>query len=61
MRDDRSEYTSKKDIKKVLNNCLEETNWHVMAEGVDYKLGILKGRLRGQESKEDIYDGLKNS
>jgi len=57
---DRSEYNSRKDIKKALNNCLKETNWQIMVEGFDYKLGILTGRLRGQESQEDIYNDLKN-
>lgn len=52
---EREEYKSKKDLKKLLNEILKDTNWRLMSEGIEYKLGILTGRLRGYESKEDFY------
>lgn len=56
----RSEYDAKKSIKNILNDSLKDTNWRLMSEGLNYKLGILSGRLRGQDSHDNIYDDLKN-
>ncbi len=28
-----------------------ESKWHLMSDGVSYKLGILSGRLRGHEKE----------
>ena len=50
---DRCEYDSRKDLKKAVNLALQNTNWHLMSDGVDYKLGILSGRLRGEENNEE--------
>lgn len=56
----RMEYDSSRELKKLLGSVLEETNWHLMSDGIRYKLGILSGRLRGQDSTEHIYEDLKN-
>lgn len=51
---DRKEYDSKKGLQKLLNKALEETNWRLMSDGVDYRLGYLSGRLRAYEKEEDL-------
>ena len=56
---DRIEYDSIHNIKKIFKTNLDKTNWHLMSEGIYYKLGILSGRIRGYENDEDIL-GLVN-
>lgn len=51
---DRKEYDSKKNLQKLVNKALEETNWRLMSDGVDYRLGYLSGRLRAFEKEEDL-------
>jgi hypothetical protein len=51
---DRKEYDSKKNLQKLINKTLEETNWRLMSDGVDYRLGYLSGRLRAYEKEEDL-------
>lgn len=51
---DRKEYDSKKGLQKLLNKTLEETNWRLISNGVDYRLGYLSGRLRAHEKEEDL-------
>lgn len=53
-KDDRKEYTSKKDLQKLVNKTLEDTNWRLMSEGVEYRLGFLSGRLKAYEKEEDL-------
>jgi hypothetical protein len=53
-KDDREEYQSKKDLQKLIENTLIDTNWRLMSEGVSYRLGYLTGRLRAYETEEDI-------
>jgi len=50
-----SEYNLKRLIKKILQN----TNWRLMSNGVNYRLGILTGRLRGYENEEDLLKLIK--
>lgn len=56
----RAAYDSRQDLKKSLEKILGDTNWKLMSDGVEYKLGILSGRLRGQDDKDQIYEELKN-
>lgn len=56
----RENYESRQILRKTLIKILEDTNWKLMSDGVEYKLGILTGRLRGQDDKEKIYEELKN-
>lgn len=51
---DRSEYDSQNQLKKAINTILENTNWHLMSDGVNYRLGILSGRLRGCDQEKDL-------
>lgn len=56
---DREKYDSEKQLKKLINNALEETNWRLMSDGVHYRVGYLSGRLRCYESDEEMTDFLK--
>lgn len=53
-KDDRDEYDSKKSLRKAIENELIETNWRLMSDGVNYRLGFLSGRLRAYESEEEL-------
>jgi hypothetical protein len=53
-KDDREEYQSKKDLQKLIEKALIDTNWRLMSDGVSYRLGYLSGRLRAYETEEDI-------
>ncbi|HRY59898.1 MAG TPA: hypothetical protein P5096_00780 [Patescibacteria group bacterium] len=50
----REEYNSRKDLEKLIKKTLLNTNWQLMSEGVNYRLGILSGRLKGYEREEDL-------
>ncbi len=50
----REEYDSRSKCKRIINNTLEKTNWRLMSEGIDYRLGYLTGKLKGYENEEDI-------
>ena len=50
----REEYNSRKQLEKAIAKSLSDTNWRLMTEGVNYRLGILSGRLRGYEREEDL-------
>lgn len=52
--DDREEYDSRKQLKRLIDKTLLNTNWRLMSEGVSYRLGYLSGRLRAYESEEDL-------
>jgi predicted RNA-binding Zn-ribbon protein involved in translation (DUF1610 family) len=54
---DRVAYDSRKTLKKLLNEALTGTNWKLMNEGVDYRVGILKGRLRTLEKEPQFIIG----
>lgn len=50
----RSEYDSRRQLKKLFKDALEQTNWRLMSDGISYRLGFLEGRLRGVEGEENI-------
>lgn len=50
-KDDRKERDSENTLKKVIKNSLNETNWRLMTDGVQYRLGILTGRLKAYEQE----------
>ena len=56
---DREEYDSKRDFKKAIVKSLSDTNWRLMSSGIDYRLGILSGRLRGYDREEDLLKLVK--
>lgn len=50
----RESRASEYDLKRLFKKALENTNWRLMSDGVNYRLGILSGRLRGYEGEEDL-------
>jgi hypothetical protein len=50
----RGEYDSRIQLQRTIKKTLENTNWRLMSEGINYRLGILSGRLRGYENEEDL-------
>jgi hypothetical protein len=53
-KDDREEYDSRKTLQKTIENVLDDTNWSLLSDGIDYRLGLLSGRIRGYESEPDL-------
>ena len=51
---EREEYDSRNQLRRLIKKTLENTNWRLMSEGINYRLGILTGRLRGYEREEDL-------
>jgi hypothetical protein len=41
-------------LQKRIKKALEHTNWRLMTGGIDYRLGLLSGRLRAYETEEDL-------
>jgi transcription elongation factor Elf1 len=58
---DRSGPMSEGELKKILRKTLEGTNWRLMSDGVDYRLGMLTGRLRGYERDDDMLELVQDS
>ncbi|OGJ55461.1 hypothetical protein A2706_02980 [Candidatus Peribacteria bacterium RIFCSPHIGHO2_01_FULL_51_35] len=54
MEEKREDYDSRKTLEKTIEGILEDKNWALASEGVSYRLGMLDGRIRGYESKEDL-------
>lgn len=50
----REEYDSRQNLKKLLKEALQPTNWRLMSDGVQYRLGFLQGRLKGVEGEENL-------
>jgi len=51
---EREEYDSRTQVKRLLDKKLRNTNWRLMTGGINYRLGILSGRLRGYEHEENL-------
>lgn len=49
-----NEHESKQKLKKLIHKRLEETNWRLMSDGINYRLGILTGRIRIYEDQDDL-------
>lgn len=50
-RDDR---VSSSELEKIIKTVLEDTNWRLITNSVMYRLGYLKGQLKGYEQEEDM-------
>jgi len=48
-------------LKKLLKDTLERTNWRLMTDSLSNRLGYVTGRLKGYESERDIFElvGMK--
>jgi len=57
----RSEWDSIHELQKLFKKSLEETNWRLMSDGVNYRLGFLTGRLRGIEGEENLLKLMEKS
>jgi len=53
------EYDSRMNLKKLINATLPDTNWRLMTYGIEYRLGILSGSIRGYEREEDLLNLVK--
>lgn len=51
---DRLEKESCKIITDAIKQSLFMTNWRLFSEGIDYRLGLLSGRLRAYEGEEGL-------
>ena len=56
----RKDCDSERVLKRILKKILEGTNWRLMSDGVDYRLGYLSGRLKGYEHESDLLDLVKS-
>ena len=50
----RQEHESRLTLKKLIDTALTGTNWHLMSDGLNYRLGIVTGRLRENREKESL-------
>jgi len=48
------EHDSRMKLQKLFKKSLEKTNWRLMSDGINYRLGVLSGRLRIYEKEEDL-------
>lgn len=53
-RPDREGRASTFHLEKTLRKSLRGTNWRLMTDCTNYRLGMLEGRLRGYEREEDL-------
>lgn len=51
---DREGRASTYELEKLLRKTLKDTNWRMVTGGVNYRLGMLEGRLHGYEREEDL-------
>lgn len=47
------------ELEVLLRKALKDTNWRIMTSGTNYRLGMLKGRLREYEREEDLLNLVK--
>jgi hypothetical protein len=57
----REEYDSRSKCKRIIKDALEKTNWRLMSEGIEYRLGYLTGKLKGYENEDDIAELFKKA
>lgn len=57
---EQGEYDSRTRLARVIKKTLDDTNWRLMSEGINYRLGILSGSLRAYEKEEDLVKLVKS-
>lgn len=57
----RKEYDSRSTLKKLLISNLKDTNWRLMSEGISYRLGYLRGRIKGYEDEKELMELVKKN
>ncbi len=55
----RNKEKSIKDLNQILKLTLDNINWRLMSDGLEYRMGYLKGRLKGYESDEELAKFIK--
>jgi hypothetical protein len=55
----REEYDSRTACIRIIRKSLSNSNWKLMSEGVNYRLGYLSGRLKGYEREEDLVEMVR--
>lgn len=50
----RKDKISSSELEKIIKTTLEDTNWRLISNSVIYRLGYLKGQLKGYEQEEDM-------
>lgn len=58
---DREEYDSRQNLKKLLVKTLIGTNWRLMSDGINYRVGYLSGRIRCYEDEEELVKVVKKT
>lgn len=53
-KNDRNDYSSRSELKRLIEKTLKETNWRLMTDGVSFRLGYLSGRLKAYENQEEL-------
>ncbi len=56
---DREEKQACKDLETLISEAFNNTNWKLMSDGISYRMGILRGRIRGLEKEKDILKNIK--
>ncbi len=57
----RKEYDSVHKLQRLLKKTLEGTNWRLMSEGINYRLGYLSCRLKGYEQEADLMEIVRST
>jgi hypothetical protein len=52
----RNKKTALYDLKKLIKDTLEETNWKLTSQGVSERLGFITGKLKGYEREKDLLE-----
>lgn len=47
-------------LQRFIKKTLKGTNWRLMSEGINCRLGFLSGRLKGYEQEEDLLKIIKS-
>jgi len=55
----RKKEQSIKDLRKILTFTLDNLNWRLMSDGIEYRMGYLKGRLKGYENDDELAKFIK--
>ncbi len=48
-----------KDLRRIFNFTLDNLNWRLMSDGIEYRMGYLKGRLKGYENDDELAKFIK--
>lgn len=58
--DNREDYDSRKTLQKTVEKTLDNTNWSLASQSISYRLGMLSGRIKGYETRDEL-EGLVKS